>query len=47
MSDEKQAGFGICCVVLSSWLFGFGYIFVQALDNRIPELELNAIRLGG
>ena len=43
--DKKY--FGIGAIILASWFYGFGYLFVQALGDSIPDIELNAFRLTG
>ena len=38
---------GIAFLLVDVWMYGFGFVFVQALDMSIPEIELNALRLLG
>ena len=38
---------GLCLILLTMCFYGFGYVFVQALDSAIPDIELNGIRLIG
>ncbi len=47
MAPDKQLYIGIGAIFLASWLYGFGYLFVQALGDSIPDIELNALRLMG
>ncbi len=45
MSTQILTGIGL--TVTSAWLYGFGTVFVQALDQTIPVFELNTLRLTG
>ena len=38
---------GLFILFVEVWLYGLGYICVQALDKMLPEVELNAVRLLG
>ena len=38
---------GIALTVTAACLYGFGTVFVQALDQTIPVFELNTLRLIG
>ncbi len=44
--DLNELG-GIFILFVGVWMYGLGYVSVQALDKTIPEFELNALRLLG
>ena len=44
---EKAELVGLGVIFLTMWFYGFGYVFVQALDCSIPDIELTGIRLTG